>query len=172
MKIASLYETVTAKIIADMEAGVCVWTRPWRSPKHHHGSIMPHNRATQRGYSGINVPILWCEADEKGYPTAEWLTYRQALALGAQVRKGETATPIVFTRQLTKIENEEEKKFGILRNYYVFNAAQIDELPPLTPPQQLIEPERHAQAEAFLSATNAKVITAVTVPAISAHRTT
>jgi antirestriction protein ArdC len=62
---------------------------------------MPHNRATGRAYSGINVPILWSEAMMHGYKTHEWLTYKQCLTLGAQVRKDEKSILVVFASQVT-----------------------------------------------------------------------
>ena len=50
---------------------------------------MPRNAATGRVYSGINVLILWGAVVARGYSAQSWLTFRQALALGGCVRKGE-----------------------------------------------------------------------------------
>jgi antirestriction protein ArdC len=58
MKISALYDTVTQNIIKEMEAGVVPWTKPWKTPRTHSGSVMPHNSATGRAYSGINIPLL------------------------------------------------------------------------------------------------------------------
>jgi hypothetical protein len=52
-------------------------------------------------YSGINVPILWSEALRHRYQTHQWLTYKQALDSGAQVRKGEKSITVVFASQVT-----------------------------------------------------------------------
>src|SRR5271166_3541036 len=51
-----IYETVTNRIIAELEAGAIPWTQPWKNQKS--GGVMPLNRATGRPYSGINIPIL------------------------------------------------------------------------------------------------------------------
>ena len=72
----------------------------------------------------------WHAAKSAGYPDPAWMTYRQALALDANVRKGEKGTHIVFARKLTvKKEEDEERQISMLRSYTVFNVAQIDGLP-------------------------------------------
>ena len=57
---------------------------------------MPKNAATQRRYSGINVLILWGAVVQHGFPGRSWLTFRQALSLRGNVRKGERGTTVVF----------------------------------------------------------------------------
>ncbi len=155
MNINALYESVTNNIIKEMEAGAVPWVKPWKTPRHH-GSVMPHNVATGRPYSGINIPLLWGAADADGYTAHEWITFQQARMRGATVRKGEKGTHIVFTKQLHKKEDDEEKRFSMLRTYTVFNVAQIDGLPAPTEPEELPEPVRHERAEAFIKATNAE----------------
>jgi antirestriction protein ArdC len=54
MNINALYESVTNGIIKEMEAGAVQWAKPWMTPRGH-GSVMPHNLATGRPYSGINA---------------------------------------------------------------------------------------------------------------------
>jgi antirestriction protein ArdC len=66
MQAEKLYESVTAKIVAELEKGTVPWTRPW---KGGNGGIMPINAATHTGYSGINILILWATREEQGYPT-------------------------------------------------------------------------------------------------------
>ncbi len=126
MKTADLYEAVTQSIIADLEKGVASWVKPWKSG----GGVMPFNYATKREYSGINIPILWHAAHVRGYGVQGWLTYKQALAAGGQVRGGEKGTTIVFTKKLMvkQEEADEEKQIAMLRAFTVFNVAQIDGL--------------------------------------------
>src|ERR1700694_3372051 len=125
MKVNELYDLVTSRIIHTLDEGTAPWVRPWKNGKNTSG-IMPHNGATHRSYNGINVMLLWAERELKGYKTPNWMTYQQALMLGAQVRKGEKATTVVFTKQLNvkDKETEEEKKVGMLRTYFVFNEDQ------------------------------------------------
>src|SRR5579862_499876 len=85
MRLNSLYKQVTAKIVAELEAGAIPWTKPWRH--QHTGSVMPANFATHRPYSGVNIPILWGAAIQGGYERHQWLTFKQAKELGAKVKK-------------------------------------------------------------------------------------
>ena len=83
MKIADLYDSVTATIIRELDQGAIPWTKPWsrRGPK------MPINFATRRPYSGVNVLILWATSQTRLYPTMEYLTFKQALEAGGGVEK-------------------------------------------------------------------------------------
>src|SRR3546814_3061602 len=82
-------------------------------------------RATGQPYRGINVLLLWIEAQASGFVSPSWMTYRQAQALGAQVRKGETGTTVVYYGNSRKAvsdeqtgeakENEREQTFRFLK---------------------------------------------------------
>ena len=95
-----IYENVTRAIIEEMERGAVPWVRPWKTDRKNIGSVMPANAATGRSYSGINIPILWASADKNGYPTHAWMTFKQSRDHGANVRKGERGTHVVFTKPL------------------------------------------------------------------------
>jgi antirestriction protein ArdC len=155
MNVNALYERVTNSIIKEMEAGTVPWVKPWKTPRRH-GSVMPHNVATGRSYSGINIPLLWGAADANCYISHEWMTFQQARMRDATVRKGEKGTQIVFTKKLLKKEDEDENQVTMLRTYNVFNVAQIDGLPPPKEPEEMPEPIRHERAKAFIQATNAQ----------------
>ena len=92
----SLYQEITDKIIAELEAGRVPWVQPWGTAAAKASLNMPKNAATHRHYSGINVLILWGAVIECGFGTQNWLTFRQALGLGGNVRKGEHGTTIVY----------------------------------------------------------------------------
>jgi antirestriction protein ArdC len=122
---SELYEKVTNQIIREMENGAVPWVKPWKGGNG--GGIMPINASTY--YSGINVLILWCEREEHGYPTGEWMTFKQAAAKGGCVRKGEKGTHVIFAKPLIFNEGEkEERKIFMHRTFAVFNAAQIEGL--------------------------------------------
>lgn len=155
MKVQQLYEAVTASIVKDLEAGVAGWLKPWKTKG---GGVLPFNYATSRSYSGINIPILWFEKQEKGYGSSGWLTYKQAQAIGGQVRAGEKSTTIVFTKKYTfKQDDDVEKQIKLLKTFAVFNVAQIDGLEAEVPAPVLSEPERDDQAIRFIKATNAQI---------------
>ena len=157
MKLANLYAQVTSKIVAELENGAVPWTKPWRNTAQV-GSVMPHNAATNRPYSGINIPILWGAALGGGYDRHLWMTYKQATTAGAQVRGGEHGTIVVFTKKLKVGDNEEDRLVSMLRTYTVFNVAQIDSLPDKEP-VILSEVERIHAVEAFVKATDAEIKT-------------
>jgi antirestriction protein ArdC len=112
MQIQQLYAEVSAKIIAELEAGAVPWLKCWKGTNT---GLVPVNAISKRAYSGINVPILWFTAAEKRYEKHAWLTYQQAAAAGGQVRKGEKSTHIVFSKPLLfKDKVTEEEKHGRL----------------------------------------------------------
>src|ERR1700682_6534490 len=92
----SLYSEITDKIIAELEAGRVPWVQPWGTAAAKAPLAMPKNASTGRFYSGINVLILWGSVIEHGFPVQGWLTFRQALGLGGNVRKGEHGTTVVY----------------------------------------------------------------------------
>jgi antirestriction protein ArdC len=91
----SLYQEITDKIIAELEAGRVPWVQPWGTEQAKASLAMPRNAATHRQYSGINVLLLWGAVIEHGFNAQNWLTFRQALGLRANVRKGEHGTTVV-----------------------------------------------------------------------------
>jgi antirestriction protein ArdC len=157
LKLANLYAQVTNTIVTELESGAVPWIRPWRNTAPV-GTVMPHNAATNRPYSGINIPILWGAALGGGYDCHLWMTYKQALAGGAQVRGGEHGTIVVFTKKLKVGDEDEERLVSMLRTYTVFNVAQIDGLTE-TEPVILTEVERINAVEAFVKATDADIKT-------------
>jgi antirestriction protein ArdC len=134
---STLYEEITNKIIAELEAGCLPWVQPWASSGVRAPLGMPKNAATGRAYSGINVLILWAAVVEQGFSTQTWLTFRQALALGGHVRKGERGTTVVYAdrfipddvRHRAHERGEEPRAIPFLKQFTVFNVEQCEGLP-------------------------------------------
>ncbi len=159
----SLYDEITGKIIGDLETGRVPWVQPWGTAAAKAPLAMPSNAATGRHYSGINVLILWGAVIEHGFPGQSWLTFRQALALGGNVRKGERGTTVVYAdrfvpddeKRRARETGDEAQAVPFLKRFTVFNAAQCEGLPEdiaiVAPPPSpgLIEP----QVEALIRAT-------------------
>lgn len=159
----SLYDEITGKIISELEAGRIPWVQPWGTVAAKAPLAMPRNAATGRHYSGINVLILWGAVIEHGFPAQSWLTFRQALALGGNVRKGERGTTVVYAdrfvpddeKRRARETGDEAQAIPFLKRFTVFNAAQCESLPEdvtiAAPPPApgLIEP----QVEALIRAT-------------------
>src|SRR3954467_1905815 len=91
-----LYADVSARIIAELEAGAAPWIKPWSATP---GANTPCNAVTNRPYSGCNVVLLWM-AQAAGCRTLRFLTFKQASELGGNVRKGEHGTKVYFVKQL------------------------------------------------------------------------
>ena len=151
MQIKDLYRSVTDAIVAELEAGAVPWLRPWKGT-----NLMPANAVTKKRYNGINIPILWYIAGKRGYEHHLWCTYRQALEIGAQVRKGEQAAHIVYTSTYTKIVEDEGATARFLKSYSVFNIAQLDDYPMPEPPTAT-QIERNAHADQVITATGAVI---------------
>jgi antirestriction protein ArdC len=130
-----LYDEVTARIVAELEAGRFPWVQPWDSAIASPG--LPRNAVTGRAYSGVNVLILWGEVIAMGYANQGWLTFRQALAAGGCVRKGERGVTVCYADRFTpetekeraKADGDEARAVPFLKRFVVFNVAQCDGLP-------------------------------------------
>ncbi len=131
----SVYEIITGQILAELEKGVVPWRKPWRT-------LPPANLVSKKPYRGINTFLLALA----GYGSQYWLTYRQAQALGGNVRRGEHGTKIVFWK-FNEYETEtadgetENRTSAFLRYYTVFNLEQTEGLKALLalPPARPIE---------------------------------
>lgn len=132
---ANLYDEVTAKIIAELEAGRFPWVQPWGRAEGT-GPGLPRNALTARPYSGINILILWGAVIEHGWPSQSWLTFRQALEAGGCVRKGERGVTVVYADRFTPDAEKERamrdgadaKTVPFLKRFTVFNVAQCEGL--------------------------------------------
>src|SRR6266550_4492743 len=97
-----LYAEVSARIVAELEAGAAPWVKPW--------SAIP----------GANTP--------------RFLTFKQTLELGGNVRKGEHGTKVYFVKQLQvrdngADDNSSTRLIPMMREYTVFNVDQCQNLP-------------------------------------------
>lgn len=102
-----IYQAVTDDILAMLEAGTKPWVKPWSG-----GPTIPlrHNGVA---YRGINVLSLWASAMRQGFASPYWLTFKQALELGGNVRKGSKGTTVVYANKLVvkDSETDDERAF-------------------------------------------------------------
>ena len=159
-----VYTRITNKIIADLEQGVRTWMKPWNAGNTA-GRITRPLRHNGVAYSGINILMLWAEAMDKGFAAPIWMTFKQALELQANVRKGEKGSLVVYANAITRTEEgdngeETEREIHYMKGYTVFNVEQIDGLPG----QYYGKPEapttliaRITHAEDFFKATKADI---------------
>lgn len=158
----NIYEEVTNQIIAQLEAGVAPWRKPWATV----GGGMPANIVSGNAYRGVNVVLLWGTSQAKGYDSNLWGTFRQWKKLGGHVNRGERATKIVFWRVVEETvtdratgEEQEERRF-FARQYSVFNLDQcggekLDRFRPV--PVEPNEFQDFGPAEEAIAATGADI---------------
>jgi antirestriction protein ArdC len=115
------YERITERIVSLLEQGTVPWHKPWQVK-----TGLPRNLITEKPYRGINPFLLMA----MGYESPHWLTFRQALQLGGNVKKGEKSCPVVFWKQLMVEDEKSDKphKIPLLRLYHVFNVSQCEGL--------------------------------------------
>jgi antirestriction protein ArdC len=158
-----VYARVTSQIVNAIEQGVSAWRMPWHTSGKF--AFSPVNVVSRKPYRGINTVCLWAAAQAKGYERGEWGTYQQWHERGAQVRKGEKATLVVFWKFANNAsetdDGEDTPKSGsrllFTRGYSVFNAAQVDGYTPKLDAETPIE-QRIESAEQFFSRINARVV--------------
>jgi antirestriction protein ArdC len=162
---ADLYQAVTDRIVAALEAGTKPWRKPWNAAGLAGGLQLRSNGAE---YRGINQLLLTLTAMQAGYTSPYWLTFKQAIELGGGVRKGEKSSEIVFYKKLTVTDRDApegeagEKQIPLLRSYRVFNAEQCDGLPARFYPKPAPvvageEKQRDEAAEAALRSSGADI---------------
>jgi antirestriction protein ArdC len=159
-----LYARVTDAILADLAKGVRPWAKPW-SAEHLAGRISRPLRATGEPYSGVNVLLLWSEAVARGFAAPTWITFRQALAFGAHVRKGERGATVVYANRVIRTESDDqggeiERKIPFLKAYSVFNVEQVEGLPARfhAPAAPRLDPlQRITHADTFFAALGADI---------------
>lgn len=149
MNSQSIAQSITDNVIKALESGVAPWVKPWNS----HGVDAPYNPISKRYYNGINFIQLSMMPGS----THNWVTYKQAQSVGAQVRKGSKGVPVIYFSPLEvqdQVTNE-IKKIPMLKTYTVFNADQVDGLELPAPAERNMN-ESIASCEAFIKAQRAE----------------
>lgn len=136
MNNAQVYEKITSRVLAQLEAGTVPWHKPWSGGTRRR----PQNLVSKRPYHGVNVFVTACQ----GYTSPFWVTMNQLRQIGgcdpgfcrkkhehAHVRKGETGTPIVFwssrevSRQKVGEPEPHTDRIFLARYSHVWNVAQV-----------------------------------------------
>lgn len=141
------------------------WQKPWEPGSA--GNEAPYNAVSGKAYRGSNALWLSMEQMLRGYDDSRWLTYNQAQAIGAQVRKGEKGVQLVkwvdlpAKRQEAQAGQDEEqevrgRKAPML--FTVFNACQCDGMPAVQQQTLMTERERHAKCDQLIQASGAEIV--------------
>ena len=109
-----IYQTITDRMIQEMEAGIIPWRKPWMAA----GAAISHT--TGKAYSLLNQMLLG--------KAGEWLTFKQVQQEGGHVRKGEKSRIVVFWKWIEKEdeETEEVKQIPYLQYFNVFHIDQCE----------------------------------------------
>lgn len=160
-----IYTRITNKILADLEKGELTWRKPWNS-EHLTQNVQRPLRWNNIPYTGINTIVLWATSAERAYHLPHWMTFKQALELKGNVRKGEKGTQVIYAEQMTKEQEDKDGELQLvqipfLKSYTVFNVSQIEGLPEHfyeTPEQTPANsPQRINELENFFAQTKADI---------------
>lgn len=155
----NLYQNVTDRILASLEAGIAPWVKPWSATA---GRNVPLNVISGKAYQGVNAILLWGNIGR--FKTPHYLTYKQALDLGGHVRKGEHGFQICKVLQLVSkptgdAATDEARAFTTMKFFTVFNIDQCDDLPARVFESPEFKPnnsdQRDATIDEFIAATGA-----------------
>ena len=142
-KAKQVQEDFAEKVIAMIEAGTAPWMKPWEPGS----SSGPRNPVTGRTYRGGNRFSLMMS----GCSDPRWATYKQFSTIGAQVRKGEKASPVLLFVDSRRVPDEDAsgrqrvdasgKKLWryvrldhpFMKVHSVFNAGQVTGIEALEP---------------------------------------
>jgi len=148
----NVYQIITDRMVDELKNGNVPWHKPWNASE----GGAPMNVITKKAYRGVNVFLLI----SNGFEHNLYATYKQFAGVGAEVRKGEKGTPIVFWNWVydcptcgklkqQQVERGHCKACGAevdgipyLRYYTVFNIAQVDGLPAKYQPKK-VETKKH-----------------------------
>jgi antirestriction protein ArdC len=119
-----VYQLVTDRIIALLEAGTVPWQKPWTD------AGVPMNVMSKRPYRGINLWLLLSLPYERNL----FLTWDQLKKIGGSVNKDEHGHIVVFWKNVAKKPEElgadgKPKTTPMLRYYKVFNIEQCRDIP-------------------------------------------
>lgn len=150
-------EQVATRLIEQLKAGTAPWQRPWQADSQ---GFLPYNPTTGKRYKGINTVWLMSQDHED----SRWLTYKQALAEGGQVKQGEKGSVIQYWKFADELIQRDEQGNPIKNqngetikatvklerpqvfHAVVFNAEQIDGLPPAPFLERHWDPIERAEA--------------------------
>lgn len=157
-KVTEIRDTMIQAILARIEKDPLNWTAGWNKVSGN-----PVNGKTDTAYRGLNSIYLYLMSEQHGYNDPRWVTFNQAKALGASIKKGEKSYPVLFYERYDKLtkkeydpkttksmtdeeraEYESENVRFVLKYYSVFNAAQCVNFPELDKSALLMSEEERA----------------------------
>lgn len=139
-----LYQEATNRIIKAIESGTSPWQKPWTNVAT--GPL--RNGATGNAYHGINTIVLMSAALGRNFTDPRWLSFKQCQVGGYKVKKGAKSERVYFYKPMMVDEIDRttglpvidsatgkarQREIPFLQSTPVFNAQEIDGIPPLGP---------------------------------------
>lgn len=122
---ADTYQRITDFVIGHLEKGQVIWQKGWNEMG------LPKNMITFRQYQGFNAFLLNFITYYHQYKTPYFLTYKQAIATGGNIRRGEKGYPVVWWATIQgktfsgeQGDDEDRKSFRVPKCHTVFNIDQ------------------------------------------------
>lgn len=119
------YAKITEQMVKMLDEGTAPWRKPWATL-----GARPTSLSTGKPYRGINHLMLWFTAEDRGYSSPFWGTYRQIGEMGGQIRRGEKGTTVILWSQITDErrldENGDPTQRWFMKGFTVFNSEQAD----------------------------------------------
>lgn len=143
-QLRDLYQEATDRIIKALESGTSPWQKPWTNVAT--GPL--RNGATGNVYHGINSLMLYCASIERNFTDMRFLSFRQVQQNGWKVKKGAKAERVYFYKPMMVDEIDKasgkpvidaatgkprQREIPFLQATPVFNAADIEGIPPIGP---------------------------------------
>jgi antirestriction protein ArdC len=132
MRARDLFIRITDQLIADIEAGAGAWRMPWYTL----ADAGTPESVDGRRYRGTNALWLALVGADREWTSGVWATYVAWQRHGAQVRRGERATPVLLWKPITAKRRDRDDDSDdtdpatgrrlVARAYNVFSAEQVD----------------------------------------------
>jgi antirestriction protein ArdC len=125
----SLYDDITTKIITELEAGRVPWVQPWGNGGGEGAARHAEERRHRPELFGDQRADPLGVRDRARLPVQGWVTFRQALSIGANVRKREHGTTVMYADRFAPDDDkkraqetgEEARAIPFLKRFTVFN---------------------------------------------------
>lgn len=163
-------QSITNSIIEMIEAGIKLEKRTlWDGDNARTRQV---NFKTGKPYSGINVLVLWLASMQRNQPSAQWLTYNQALELGGQVKKGAKGVLCAYWQQMASGDDgangegqggedggSKKRASLMMKPFWLFNVNDVDGVA-IKPEAWAERPEFEAieDAERIIQASGVEII--------------
>lgn len=151
---------IVEKVVEDMKRNGLRWSEPYLP------TLSPTNPCTGTVYRGANRAHLGLVAAIRGFEDSRWATFKQISDAGWKVKKGAKSAVIEKWKRFARYEEDKDTGekhvaavYPRLVGYWrVFNAAEIDGIPPMTRPERDESERCSLVADAMIASSRSPVV--------------